>query len=217
MDDRTPLARQERKDLADLLDQLTPAQWDHETLCPGWRVRDLVAHMFSYEDLSRPALARRFIRGRFSLNRINELCLADHVGKSPGELTALARRCVQPRGLTTGFNGGIALVDTMIHHQDIRRPLNLARAIPPERLWSALEFAKTAPTIRGFWHRRGLRLSATDLDWTVGTGPEVTGTGEALLMAIAGRPTSVDELEGLGQLILRRRLVPPRKACSHRR
>ena len=53
-------------------------------------------------------------------------------------------------GFAAGFNGGIALVDAMIHHQDIRRPLKLPRVIPPERLKAALDFAKTAPTIRGF-------------------------------------------------------------------
>jgi uncharacterized protein (TIGR03083 family) len=206
VEDRTLLARQERAELVELLEQLTPQQWDHETLCRGWRVRDVVAHLFSYEDLSVPDLARRFVQGRFSLNRINAICLAEHADESPAELTVLARRCLQPRGLTAGFNGAVALVDGMIHHQDIRRPLNLSRTIPPERLKSALNFAKTAPTIRGFWHRRGLRMIATDLDWAVGSGPEVSGTGEALLMAIAGRHATIDELAGPGQPLLRRRL-----------
>jgi uncharacterized protein (TIGR03083 family) len=206
VEDRTLLARQERAELVELLEQLTPQQWDHETLCRGWRVRDVVAHLFSYEDLSLPDLGRRFVQGRFSLNRINAICLAEHAQKSPAQLTALASRCLQPRGLTAGFNGAIALVDGMIHNQDIRRPLNLPRIIPPERLKSALDFAKTAPTIRGFWHRRGLRMIATDLDWAVGSGPEVSGTGEALLMAIAGRQATIDELAGPGQPLLRRRL-----------
>lgn len=206
VDDRTSLARQERVELVELLEQLTPQQWDHETLCPGWRVRDVVAHMFSYEDLSVPDLARRFAQGRFRLDRINAICLAEHAAKPPAELIGLARRCAQPRGITAGFNGAIALVDGMIHHQDIRRPLNLPRTIPPERLKSALAFAKTAPTIRGIWHRRGLRMVATDLDWAAGAGPEVTGSGEALLMAIAGRNAAIDELDGPGQPLLRRRL-----------
>lgn len=95
----------------------------------------------------------------------------------------------------------------MIHQQDIRRPLGLHRSIPPDRLRAALEFAKTAPVIRGSWHRRGLRMVATDLDWSAGTGPEVHGPGEALLLAISGRSASVEELSGPGVPTLRPRLV----------
>jgi uncharacterized protein (TIGR03083 family) len=204
--DRTTLARQERAEFVELLEQLTPQQWDAPTLCSEWQVRHVVAHVFSYDDLSGSEVVRRLVQGRFRLDRINKVCLAELSAQSPAKLTALARRCVQPRGLTAGFRGAIALVDGMIHQQDIRRPLDLPRTIPPERLRSTLDFAKTSPAIRGFWHRRGLRLVATDLDWSVGTGPEVTGTGEALLMAIAGRRVSIDELAGPGRPLLRRHL-----------
>ena len=105
-----------------------------------------------------------------------------------------------------GFNGGIALVDGMIHHQDIRRPLGKPRHIPADRLRAALEFAQYAPVIRGFWHRRGLRLIATDVDWSAGSGPEVRGPGEAVLLAIAGRDAAVDELAGPGLATLEPRL-----------
>jgi len=94
----------------------------------------------------------------------------------------------------------------MIHHQDIRRPLGLPRTIAPDRLRAALEFAKTAPVIRGFWHRRGLRMVATDVDWAAGSGPEVRGPGEAILLAIAGRNAAVGELSGPGLAALGPRL-----------
>ena len=58
--------------------------------------------------------------------------------------------------------------DNMIHHQDIRRPLGLSRQIPSERLLVALKFARTAPLIRGAWRARGMRLQATDVDWSAG-------------------------------------------------
>ena len=56
MNDLTLMAREERLDFVDFLEQLSPDQWDHETLCPDWRVHDVVAHVFSYED-SRADLA----------------------------------------------------------------------------------------------------------------------------------------------------------------
>jgi hypothetical protein len=93
----------------------------------------------------------------------------------------------------------VALVDGVIHQQDIRRPLGMPRDIPAERLLLALRGALTAPVIRGFWRVRGVRLVATDLDWSTGTGPEVRGRAEALMMTIAGRRGVVGELSGPGQ------------------
>ncbi len=95
-----------------------------------------------------------------------------------------------------------------IHQQDIRRSLGRPRKIPTDRLLSALDFAKTAPTIRARQHRRGVTLRATDVDWEVGgSGPEVTGTGEALLLAMAGRTVTLDELSGAGLPLLRSRFA----------
>jgi uncharacterized protein (TIGR03083 family) len=199
-------AAAERADLLALVEQLTPTQWDATSLCPGWRVRDVVAHVYSYDELSRSDLARRFVQARLNPTRVNDACLAPFADSSAAELVDLARRCIEPRGLPAGFGGGIALTDGMIHQQDIRRPLGLPRTIPPDRLRATLEFAKTAPVIRGFWHRRGLRLVAEDVDWSAGSGPEVRGPGEAILLAIAGRNASVDELSGPGVATLRPRL-----------
>jgi uncharacterized protein (TIGR03083 family) len=109
------------------------------------------------------------------------------------------RQYAEPQGLTAGFGGRIALTDGMIHQQDIRRPLGIPRTIPPDRLRAALDFAKYAPRILGALRARGVRLVATDLDWSHGRGPEVRGNGEALLMAMAGRRAALDDLDGPGK------------------
>jgi uncharacterized protein (TIGR03083 family) len=193
------LAREEREDFAAFLAELSPEQWDMPTLCERWRVRDVVAHVFSYEELGRPALVRRFIAGGLSVNPTNALGVADHAALAPDQLLDIARRHGQPEGLTAGFGGRIALTDGMIHQQDIRRPLGLPRTIPPRRLRAALDFARYAPTIRGAWQARGVRLVATDMAWSHGSGPEVRGPGEALLMAMAARPDALRDLSGPGQ------------------
>jgi uncharacterized protein (TIGR03083 family) len=115
---------------------------------------------------------------------------------------------LQPRGLTAGFGGRIALADGLIHHQDIRRPLGLPRDIPAERMLAALEFARTAPTIGAVKRIRSLTLTATatDLDWTAGKGPAVEGPAESLLMAIASRHGTAQELSGPGQKTLANRI-----------
>lgn len=204
-----PLARQEREEFAALLRTLSPEQWDAPTLCAGWRVRDVVAHVISYEELNVSGLVGRFTRGRFLVNRTNAVGLADYADRSSEELLALLEAHLEPRGFTAAFGGAIALLDCMIHQQDIRRPLGIPREIPAERLRPALRGALTAPVLRGFWRVRGVRLVATDLDWSTGKGPEAKGPGEALLMTLAGRRGVVRELSGPGRRILADRIEGP--------
>ena len=71
--DTMRLARDERAALAEFLSDLTPDQWDAPTPCTLWRVRDVVAHIYSYEDLGLLALVPRFAAGRFDGDRVNEL------------------------------------------------------------------------------------------------------------------------------------------------
>ena len=192
------LAEAERADLVDLLATLTPAQWNAPSLCAGWRVREVVAHMFSWEELGPAGVVRRLVKGGLRQGRANAVGVADYSSSSTGDLLELARGHLTPRGLTTGFGGRIALLDALVHHQDIRRPLNLPREIPAERLICALRFARMAPPVGGPKRMRGLTLTATDLAWSTGRGPAVHGPGEALLMAVAGRRDAVAELSGPG-------------------
>ncbi|CAM3144006.1 maleylpyruvate isomerase family mycothiol-dependent enzyme [Prescottella defluvii] len=205
MRDVTELAHAERAQLAALLKSLTAQQWQEPSLCAGWTVRDVVAHMLSYEELGPVGVVSRFMRGRLRFDRANDIGLADFDGQGPQQLVDLLDRSLQPRGLTTAFGSRIALVDGMIHQQDIRRPLGIPRDIPAERLAPALSFARIAPPIGARRRIRGLRLVATDLDWAAGRGPEIRGSGEALLMSIAGRHDVTGELEGPGLATLRGR------------
>ncbi|MDT5291843.1 MAG: hypothetical protein QOF88_6732 [Mycobacterium sp.] len=196
------LARDERIEFADFLTGLTPEQWDAPTLCTGWRVRDVAAHVVSFEGMTPRELTARFLKGRLQMDRINGLGVGDLADRSPEQLIALLRDNAEPRGMGAGFGGRVALTDNMIHQQDIRRPLGLARTIPVERLCAALDFVRYSPTIRGAWRVRGVRLIATDVDWSHGKGPEVRGPGEALLMVMAGRPDALRDLDGPGLAII---------------
>ncbi|MCO1574644.1 maleylpyruvate isomerase family mycothiol-dependent enzyme [Crossiella sp. SN42] len=200
------LAIQERAEFADFLDTLTAEQWAAQTLCSGWTTRELVAHVISYDDAGIAGSFRRLARGGFSLARTNQLGVTEYAARSPAELVGLLRTHRRPRGLTAAFGGMIALVDGLVHQQDIRRPLGLPREIPAERLRTALRLALLAPPLGAFRRVRGLRLVAADLDFTRGSGPEVRGPGEALLMAVSGRGHALDELSGPGVPLLAQRI-----------
>jgi uncharacterized protein (TIGR03083 family) len=142
------------------------------------------------------------LKGRLQTDRINALAVADLAGSSTDDLIGLLQDNALPHGLGAGFGGRVALTDNMVHQQDIRRPLGLARTIPAERLSAALDFVRYSPTIRGALRVRGVRLIATDSDWSYGKGPAVRGPGEALLMVMAGRPDALTDLDGPGLTIL---------------
>lgn len=192
------LAYDDRADLADFLGGLPAAQWDAPTLCERWSVRDVVAHVISYDDLGPAGFIGRLAAGRFDPDRANQVGVDQYASLSPDELLAELQGHLRPAGLTARFGGRIGLIDGLIHHQDIRRALGAPREVPRERLAAALPFAKVAPPIRAFSRVRGLRLVATDIGWSSGRGPVVEGPAEPLLMAMAGRTASLDELAGAG-------------------
>lgn len=201
------LAADERSDLADFLDTLSPEQWDEPSLCEAWTVRDVVAHVIGYEELSYPGVAAAFVRGGFRPRRINKLRLAAYSEHTPEQLIEILRSHLRPHGLTAGSSGGIGLSDCLIHHQDIRRPLGLRRDVPHERLIEALQIALKAPVLPAKNNAKGLRLVATDLDWQHGDGAEVAGPAEALLMTLAGRAAALGDLDGPGRPALSERVA----------
>jgi uncharacterized protein (TIGR03083 family) len=201
------MAHAERADLADFLATLTPRDWQAPSLCSKWSVKDVVAHVISYEELGAAGLLKRFTKGWIVLpNRVNQVGVDEFAALSPQQLLEFLRDHLQPCGLTAGFGGMIALVDGTIHHQDIRRCLGRPRSFPADRLERVLGLVPGNPRLGAGRRIRGLRLRATDIDWAHGRGPEVTGPGEALLMAMSGRPAALADLRGPGLDTLARRL-----------
>ena len=207
--DLMTLAYQERCDLAAFLASLAPQDWQAQSLCDKWTVKDVVAHVVSYEELSPLGVARRFAKGL--IVRANEVGVREFASMSPNELLDFLGRHLRPTGLTAAFGGMIGLVDGTVHHQDIRRALGYPRAVPAERLERILPLVPGNPRLGAGRRIKGLRLTATDVAWQHGDGPEVTGAGEALLMAMTGRPIALDELSGTGQPTLAARVAGRRK------
>jgi uncharacterized protein (TIGR03083 family) len=205
-DDLMSMARAERADLLAFVTTLSPQQWRAPSLCAGWTVKDVVAHVISYEDLGTVGLIKRFAKGR--VVRTNQVGVDEFAALSPEELIDFLGHHLHPRGLTAGFGGMIALVDGTIHHQDIRRALDRPRTIPASRLRKVLGLVPNNPRLGARRFIKGLRLQATDVDWAHGSGPEVTGPGEALIMAMNGRAAALGDLDGPGHATLTARLSP---------
>jgi uncharacterized protein (TIGR03083 family) len=203
--DLLTLAYEERCDLAAFLASLTQQEWQAQSLCEKWTVKDVVAHVVSYEELSILGVAKRFAKGLFV--RANEIGVREFAPMSPDELLNFLRGHLRPNGLTAAFGGIIGLIDGAVHHQDIRRALGYPRVVPVERLERILPLVPGNPRLGAGRRIKGLRLSATDVAWQHGDGPEVTGAGEALLMAMTGRCATLDELSGPGKPTLVARIT----------
>jgi uncharacterized protein (TIGR03083 family) len=193
----------ERRDLVAFLRTLSDDDWEAPSLCAGWRIRDVVAHV-SYDAMSLPAYLGAAIRHGFSADRINGALVDAERHTSTSALIDKLETSIG-RGAFARFVPNLALADVFVHHQDIRRPLGRHRETPHDRVLAVLDHPDpfTSPRRR----TRGLRLVATDVAWSKGQGPEVRATGEELALAMAGRPVVLDRLEGDGADVMRRRFA----------
>ena len=187
----------ERRDLADLLDRLAPADWDVASLCAGWTVRDVVAHLTHATRLSRPAAVLGVLRARGDVNRmIHEAARRRAAEFGTAELVAQLRATAGSARRPLGTQPLDPLVDLLVHGQDIARPLGHVRPMPGERVLPALEHVWRSSFYGARRRFAGLRFVATDLDWSAGEGAEVRGPGGELLLVLTGRAAGLDGLDG---------------------
>lgn len=203
----------ERQELAALLDGLSAEEWDAPTLCAGWRVREVAAHMTMGFRYSLPKMARELVRARGNLHRMTDRCAhEDAATYSTGELAALLRdNAGHPwRPPVGGIEA--ALGHDVIHGLDITVALNLDRRVPEARLRILLE-SINARTLKFFGaDLRGIELRATDLDWSFGTGTPLSGAAQDLLLLAYGRKLPPGRLHGeLRDRFLAVQATPPRK------
>jgi uncharacterized protein (TIGR03083 family) len=201
----------ERRSLADLLDGLSDEQWESPSLCVGWRVRDVAAHVSMVALPPGPvAMLGEAVRARGSFHRLNH-DVAVRAGQRPvAEISATLRQQADSRRLPVVTNYRNVLFDILVHGQDIARPLGIVRPMPTPAAVAGAERVWTMGW--PFWAQRrlrGIRLVADDADWTAGAGTQVTGPVSALLMVLTGRPAGLSALRGPGADEVAERLGRP--------
>jgi len=198
---------------ADMFADLTPEQWRTPSLCAGWTIREVAAHLL--EPLETEAntlkLLAYLVRYRGSLDRMVDDTARTVAARPTDELVSGLRERASTR-LAPPVIGPLGpMTDTCIHLRDAARPLGLGVCPPPASWRPALDFLVSKPARRGFIPRDrlvGLRLIATDQDWQHGEGTEIHGTSEAIAMAVSGRSAALADLAGPGTDVLRARVAP---------
>lgn len=189
----------ERTTLADLLETLSEDQWEHDSLCADWRVRDVVAHVVLSAAAGPGLLLVSLIRARGNLHRMIRDTAIRHAERTPTTaLLGQLRDSIGQRRTAPGTTPADRLMDLLVHGQDIAVPLGISRAMPItathaalDRVWST-GMSGCRKTFGGF------RLAATDTDWTTGHGPLIEGPAAALLLLLTGRHAAREHLTGDG-------------------
>lgn len=200
----------ERGALATDLADLTPSQWDEPSLCPGWTVRDIVAHLSATASLNPATFFAGMAKARFNFDRFANGQIAKHLG--PDAAATLSEfRDVQdstsaPPGPKISWLG-----EVVIHGADIRRPLGIPHTYDSDTVRQVIDFYKGSNMLIGAKKRvAGLALRATDCDWQHGQGDTVEGPLLSLLLAMTGRAAACADLTGPGVAALQSRCAPAR-------
>lgn len=206
----------QRTRTAHLLESLTPAQWDHPSLCEGWTVRHVAAHLTLQEQSLGDLLGfvgrhPRMWRHPGLNGTIRESAVIVAGALTPEEVVRRIRAGIGTRRPNAFVTPLETLTDALVHGQDVAVPLGLPLAMRPGP--STLAATRRWDTRRSWLatvNRRlpldGYCFRATDADWIRGEGPEVLGPVGAILLLLTGRPTGLDRLEGPGADALRTRL-----------
>ena len=194
-----PVVHSERLALVQDLATLQPRQWQSPSLCPGWDVHDVLAHLVDTAKTTRLGFVRRMIIAGFDFDRDNATGVARERTADPGRTldgfrAVLGRTSSPPAPLAT------RLVEAFVHGEDIRRVVGITRTYPTAYVLTALSYqVKTKVAMGGGKERaQGWRLVASDSDFEHGAGQEVRGTAMALLLAVSGRPVEAGDLTGPG-------------------
>lgn len=194
--------RDEMLDLAERLTVLDDEQWNSPSLCGQWRVRDVLAHLNAGAEgaFGLGTVVSGMIRHGFNYNRWVAADGQVRGQEDPAVLLQALRNAAANRNDRPGARAVRGLMHVLIHGQDICRPLGIRRDLLESHVVPVADLVKDDVHIFGAKKRiAGLRLRATDMDWSHGNGPEVTGPAEALAMVMAGRLVALDDLSGEGK------------------
>jgi uncharacterized protein (TIGR03083 family) len=200
-----PAVHSERKALAGDLGGVAAEQWETPSLCSNWTVRDVVAHMTATAKITPMTFFPKLIGSGFNFPRMQAKDISAESGDSPAEtlarFDAVVTSVTHPPGPVDTVLG-----ETVIHAEDIRRPLGIRHDYPTDDLVRVADFFKGSNLIIGTKRRvAGLTLQATDTDWSHGTGPTVSGPMLSLVMAMTGRKAVLPDLTGDGVATLQQR------------
>lgn len=198
--DLWPLTIEARRSLLSTFEQFDDEDWDIPSLCGGWSMREMLAHLVL---AARPP-ARRYIaavaKAKGNFDRANHHLAVEDARRSTVELISNYRAVVDHRFAPPGWPAAAPLSDVLLHSLDVRIPLGLPTDQSPPEHYEPVMGLLLSRAGRSFTRRQrpAVHWVATDHDWSHGDGQEVSGAMSSLALAAAGRRARLDHLEGQG-------------------
>jgi len=200
------LIHAERAAMSDTLASLTPSQWAEPSLCGGWSVQEAAGHIVAGAEQTPAHFMKGMVVNGFRFNAMMDRGARRNGALPPAEIV----RRLQATTSTTNHPPAPVMAmlgEIVVHGEDIRRPLGLTYQPDSESLAACLEMYSKASFPVGAKKRiAGLRVVATDADWSHGAGPEVSGPGLSVVLAICGRSAGLAGLTGDGVATLQSRM-----------
>ena len=205
MADLMPMVHAERASLSEFLDTLEPQQWKSPTWCDKWDVQELVAHLTAAGNITAPHFFAGFIKAGFNFDKTVDADLRNYSSGTPTDVKARYDAIITSNRKPPG-PAYVALGEVMVHGEDIRRAVGGQGEHPAEHLTTLAEFyKKTGAPLRAKKRLEGLKLRATDVDWSAGEGPEVSGPCMSLILGMVGRADALADCAGDGVQTLKSR------------
>lgn len=196
------LTTENRLMIADVLHTVDEDAWQAPTLCAGWTVGHMAAHLVQPMLVGFGRFFLTAMRYRGDTDKTVDHFTRRLAHRSRTELIALLREHAEDRVSPPRVGPMGPFAETCLHLRDIARPLGLDVDVPIEH-WRILLDYLTGPTVAPALvtpgRLAGLHLVATDTEWNSGSGALVTGPIEAIAMAAAGRPAALTDLRGPGR------------------
>jgi uncharacterized protein (TIGR03083 family) len=189
----------ERRALADVLSGLSTAQWHAPTLCAGWTVAHVTAHLTMPFRISADEFAAGLQQARGQFTEFSD-AVADRDSRLPqADLVAVLRDHAENPWSPPGGGLAGALSHDVVHGLDITWPLGIDHQVSSRAMVTVLDLTVSPGdrTLFGF-PLDGLELRASDLDWSFGCGATLHGRGRDLLPLLAGRPIPGEVFSGTG-------------------
>ncbi len=197
-DENWQVVAEQRLAMAELLAGLSEADWEQPSLCAGWRVREVAAHVTLMPIPPSPGtLLADFAKARGNYARWNTVASRRRAERTPAQLVQDFRTTAESRSVPWPANPANVMWDILVHAQDIAIPLGIDFPTPPDA--GAAAATRIWELRWPFWFGAKRRLSsftltATDADWTIGTGPEIAGPITAILLLLTGRTEAATPL-----------------------
>jgi uncharacterized protein (TIGR03083 family) len=196
----------ERRATADLLSGLTADQWAAQSLCSDWTVKEVAVHLLPTTGNGLRELFWTVLKFRGNLHRASHAIVVKYAAEIAADRIApTLHELADDRWEPPGVGAMGPYTDLLVHRLDVAVPLDIEVDRPAEPWRRSLDFLTSPKGRRGFvpGGMPSVTLRATDLDWTHGTGPMVTGSAAALGLTLCGRSAWLDRLDGAGADALR--------------